>query len=60
MLFLFVVLWNFEKRGEKGEYLNLNIGEYKFRDNFFLMGKLFGLDGLGVEFLGWDVLVYKM
>lgn len=51
---------NFEKRGEKGEYLNINLGEYKFRDNFYLMGKLFGLDGLGVEFLGRDVLMYKI
>lgn len=40
---------NFEKRGEKGEHSNINLGEYKPRDNFHPMGKLSGLDGLGLN-----------
>lgn len=51
---------NFEKRGEKGEHSNINLGEYKPRDNFHPMGKLSGLDGLGVESPGRDAPMHKI
>lgn len=51
---------NFEKRGEKGENSNINLGEYKPRDNFHPMGKLSGLDGLGVESPGRDAPMHKI